>query len=139
MHSLSMNMNSLSVNNMLLLSLLVSFLGSVLTIFLGLVFKKFPAKYGSGTGYNSVTSRKSPLIWDYAQKIAPRYMLQTGIILLIITVVYFIAEVILMNQCHMTITKTNIIVNAIIGGIVEISLFLRIELNLRKKLKEINK
>lgn len=124
------------MNHMLVPSLAISSFMAVLTIVLSILFKKFPAKYGSGTGYNSVTSRKSPFIWDYAQKIAPHYLIQTGFILLIVTILYFIAEIILMRQFHMNITKTNMIVNLIISGIVEISLFVRIEMKLRKKLKE---
>lgn len=124
------------MTNMLLVSLVGTFFVGIFMIIMSLFAKKFPSKYGSGTGYNSVTSRKSPQVWDYAQQIVPNYLLQTGLILILATLLYLAVEVILVGQFHMIVTKTNMIVNIIIAGIIEITFFARMEMRLHKKLKE---
>lgn len=63
---------------MLFLYSLPSFVFFGTTMIIGHIMKKYPAQYGSNVGYNTLTSRKSKEIWDYAQKISVPILLRVS-------------------------------------------------------------
>lgn len=125
-----------NMNNMLLESIGGSSIMAVATIYSGILLKISPAKYGSRTGYNTVMSRMSLSMWDYAQKIFPHYTIQTGFILIILTIFYLAGEIILVHYFNMVISKTNILVNLFMSGGVLMSILVRMEVKLYKRLDE---
>lgn len=68
--------------------LLLNLLVPCVMILVGYMFRKHPASdMKSHNGYNTPTSRKSQMHWDYAQSIAPNIFISLGKILGIIEII----------------------------------------------------
>ncbi len=79
----------------------LSFLATFIFIFLGCIIKFFPSQYGSRNGYNTITSRKSKEIWDYAQKNFLIHSIRAGFLVIIINTIIVIGGVLLLNKLNL--------------------------------------
>lgn len=112
------------------------------TILLSVVFfiiyvlsVKHPSVYGSRTGYNTVTSRKSKKVWDYAQKLANKYMrkfLSCSIIYNLIGIIVYLS----IRALEWVSSIDFLIFNCIVSLLVMVSYFLRVEYELKLAIRE---
>lgn len=118
---------------------------AALLSFVTFISKKHPTPFEkrnglTKTGYRSATAQASKEVWDYAQKIAPAYTFQTVRILLAMCVVVLFLRILLPSSISDS-TKYSFIVIPILAACaiaVFSSLTIRIESQLKKKLKESN-
>lgn len=96
---------------------------------------RHPSSYGSGTGYNTVTSRKSKGIWDYAQKLACYYMRR----FFICSITYSFAWVIvyfIIKDFEWASSNGLLIFNSMISLIILLSYFICVEYKLKSEIKQ---
>ena len=96
---------------------------------------RHPSSYGSGTGYNTVTSRKSKGIWDYAQKLACYYMRR----FFICSITYSFAWVIvyfIIKDFEWASPNGLLIFNSMISLIILLSYFICVEYKLKSEIKQ---
>ena len=96
---------------------------------------RHPSSYGSGTGYNTITSRKSKRIWDYAQKLASDYMRKFLICSIIYNFVWLIVYFVIKNLVWAS-SKVLVIFNFIIFLIMVLGYFVCVEYKLKLEIKQ---
>ena len=62
----------------------------IFIILLGIYFLKSRCEYGSNQGINTPSARKSKENWDYTQRNAPKFMIQYGLLNVIINILIFL-------------------------------------------------
>lgn len=111
------------------------------TVFLSVLFLgmyicfKYPSSYGSGTGYNTITSRKSKRIWEYAQKLACDYMRKFLICSIAYNFVWLIVYSVIKNQAWAS-PMALVIFNCIIFLIMVLGYFVCVEYKLKLEMKQ---
>ena len=86
-------------------------------------------------GYNTVTSRKSKKVWDYAQKLANKYMrkfLSCSIIYNLIGIIVYLS----IRALEWVSSIDFLIFNCIVSLLVMVSYFLRVEYELKLAIRE---
>lgn len=102
----------------------------IIIIFLGYYIKIKPSKKIGGCGYDTITSRKSQEIWDYAQSVAPKYVLRVGYTFLVINLLsYLILPT--MFACDSLIISLTPVISAFICLII---MFCLVERDIKKDL-----
>lgn len=96
---------------------------------------RHPSSYGSGTGYNTVTSRKSKGIWDYAQKLACYYMRRFFTYSIAYNFVWCIVYFIIKNF-EWASSNGLLIFNSMISLIILLSYFICVEYKLKSEIKQ---
>lgn len=96
---------------------------------------KHPSSFESGTGYNTITSRKSKRIWDYAQKLASDYMRKFLICSIIYNFVWLIVYFVIKNLVWAS-SKVLVIFNFIIFLIMVLGYFVCVEYKLKLEIKQ---
>jgi len=96
---------------------------------------KHPSSFGSGTGYNTITSRKSKRIWDYAQKLACDYMRKFLIYSIVYNFVYLIVYFVIKNL-EWASSKILVIFNCLVFLSMVLGYFVCVESNLKLGIKQ---
>ena len=114
----------------MVVSSLPTLLLTIILLIMSVINKRYPSKYGSHTGYNTIISRKSEEIWDYAQQLAGIYAFRFSCISLIVSILWVLICVILKNN-ELGKISDYIIINLCMVVCLIVFLFAQIEMKLK--------
>jgi uncharacterized membrane protein len=109
-----------------------SFWIPAIIIIMGYYIRRNPSKEIGINGYNTILSRKSQEIWDYAQQRAPKYCLIIGYSFCMVNLLSYIICFNIFNALVV------LIIEILLGFVSMFTMFYTIENNLRKFKNELS-